>query len=94
MAASAAISTAEPDPLGPVVLVGQARSGSSLATLLVNRAGGFAINDAYAAQAAWMEDHRRLSNGALCHRALGLALAHPVSRVWKGYWQRAILKQS
>lgn len=52
MAASAVISTAEPDPLGPVVLVGQARSGSSLATLLVNRAGGFAINDAYAAQAA------------------------------------------
>ena len=43
---------------------------------------------AYAAQAAWMEDHRRLSNGALCHRALGLALAHPVSRQWKGYWQR------
>lgn len=43
---------------------------------------------AYAAQAAWMEDHRRLSNGALCHRAIGLALAHPVSRQWKGYWQR------
>ena len=44
---------------------------------------------AYAAQAAWMEDHRRLSNGALCFRALGLALAHPVSRQWKGYWQRS-----
>lgn len=44
---------------------------------------------AYAAHAAWMEDHRRLSNGALCNRALGLALAHPVSRNWKGYWQRA-----
>ena len=44
---------------------------------------------AYAAQAAWMEDHRRLSNGTLCYRALGLALAHPVSRQWKGYWQRA-----
>ena len=43
---------------------------------------------AYAAQAAWMEDHRRMSNGTLCHRALGLALAHPVSREWKGYWQR------
>ena len=42
----------------------------------------------YAAHAAWMEDHRRLSNGALAHRALGLALAHPVSRDWKGYWQR------
>jgi len=44
---------------------------------------------AYAAHAAWMEDHRREDNGQLCHRALGLALAHPVSRNWKGYWQRA-----
>jgi hypothetical protein len=33
-------------------------------------------------------DHRRESNGALTWRALGLALKHPVSRVWKGYWQR------
>ena len=41
------------DPAAPVVLVGQARSGSSLATLLLNRfAGGFVINDAYAAQTA------------------------------------------
>jgi transposase-like protein len=43
----------------------------------------------YAAHAAWIEDHRRLDNGALAHRALGLALAHKVSRNWKGYWQRA-----
>lgn len=43
---------------------------------------------AYASHAAWAEDHRRLDNGALCHKALGLALAHPVSRTWKGYWQR------
>ena len=42
----------------------------------------------YAAHAAWMEDHRRLDNGSLVHAALGLAMAHPVSRVWKGYWQR------
>ena len=42
----------------------------------------------YAAHAAWMEDHRRLDNGSLTRRALGLALAHPVSREWKGYWQR------
>ncbi|MEQ1648436.1 MAG: IS1595 family transposase [Hyphomicrobiaceae bacterium] len=42
----------------------------------------------YAAHAAWAEDHRREDNGRLCHRALGLALAHPVSRDWKGYWQR------
>jgi len=44
---------------------------------------------AYAAHAAWMEDHRRLDNGALANRALGLALGHGVSRNWKGYWQRA-----
>lgn len=43
----------------------------------------------YATHAAWAEDHRREDNGQLCHRALGLALAHPVSRTWKGYWQRA-----
>ncbi len=44
---------------------------------------------AYASHAAWMEDHRRDDNGKLCHQALGLALAHPVSRTWKGYWQRS-----
>ncbi len=38
--------------------------------------------------AAWMEDHRRLDNGTLARRALRLALLHPVSRDWKGYWQR------
>ncbi len=42
----------------------------------------------YASHAAWLEDHRRESNGALCKRALSLALAHSVSREWKGYWQR------
>ena len=42
----------------------------------------------YAAQAAWLEDHRRTDNGGLVHLALGLALRHPVSRNWKGYWQR------
>ena len=44
---------------------------------------------AYADHAAWLEDHRRLSNGALANRVAGLALAHPVSRNWAGYWQRA-----
>jgi hypothetical protein len=42
----------------------------------------------YAAHAAWLEDHRRLANGALANRALGLMLGHKVSRNWKGYWQR------
>ena len=44
---------------------------------------------AYAAHAAWLEDHRRLDNGATTYRAAGLALAHPTSPTWKGYWQRA-----
>ncbi len=44
---------------------------------------------AYADHAAWLEDHRRMSNGALAHRVGGLAMAHPVSRQWAGYWQRA-----
>ncbi|WP_026379439.1 IS1595 family transposase [Afifella pfennigii] len=43
----------------------------------------------YANHAAWLEDHRRRSNGANAHALLGGALNHPVSRVWAGYWQRA-----
>jgi transposase-like protein len=43
----------------------------------------------YAAHAAWLEDHRRLDNGALAHRMLGLALGHTKSRDWCGYWQRS-----
>jgi len=43
---------------------------------------------AYAAHAAWLEDHRRMDNGALCYRALGQALNNPKSRQWAGYWQR------
>ena len=42
----------------------------------------------YASHAAWLEDHRREDNGGLAKRALSLALTHPVSRDWKGYWQR------
>ena len=42
----------------------------------------------YASEAAWKEDHRRLDNRALTHLAVRLGLAHPVSREWKGYWQR------
>lgn len=43
---------------------------------------------AYAAEMAWREDNRRQTNGALHMAATGAALGHPVSRVWKGYWQR------
>ncbi len=42
----------------------------------------------YAGEAAWKEDHRDLHNGALAHRALGLALSHSRSRYFSGYWHR------
>ncbi|NHK26674.1 IS1595 family transposase [Parvularcula flava] len=42
----------------------------------------------YANHAAWLEDHRRESNGKLARRALHNALAAPISRDWAGYWQR------
>ena len=42
----------------------------------------------YANQAAWCEDHRRRSNRGNAAGLLGAALKRPVSRVWKGYWQR------
>ncbi len=43
----------------------------------------------YANEMAWREDHRRTDNGGLFRKALGSALHSPVSRTWKGYWQRA-----
>lgn len=45
---------------------------------------------AYAVEMAWREDMRRLPNGALHKGATAAALAHPVSRLWKGYWQRSL----
>jgi transposase-like protein len=42
----------------------------------------------YAAHAAWLEDNRRQSNGALVAQAIGNGLSAPVSRLWKGYCQR------
>ena len=43
---------------------------------------------AYAAEMAWREDNRRVSNGEQWMGATKAALTHPVSRQWKGYWQR------
>jgi hypothetical protein len=43
----------------------------------------------YAAEMAWREDNRRVSNGELYLMATNAALTSPVSRQWKGYWQRA-----
>ncbi|WP_426315302.1 IS1595 family transposase [Methylobacterium fujisawaense] len=43
---------------------------------------------AYAGEMAWREDHRRVSNGVQYLMAASAASKHPVSRQWKGYWQR------
>lgn len=43
---------------------------------------------AYASEMAWREDNRRISNGEQFLLATASALSHPVSRQWKGYWQR------
>ena len=43
----------------------------------------------YAREMAWREDNRRQPNGSLHEMATAAALAHPVSRVWAGYWQRS-----
>ncbi len=44
--------------------------------------------DAYASEMAWRENNRRVSNGAQFMAITSAALDHPVSRQWKGYWQR------
>ncbi|WP_297777757.1 IS1595 family transposase [uncultured Roseovarius sp.] len=43
----------------------------------------------YANHAAWLEDNRRFDNGELAHRLVSNTMDAPVSRKWKGYWQRA-----
>jgi transposase-like protein len=43
---------------------------------------------AYANEMAWRENNRRVSNGEQYLMATDAALTHPVSRQWKGYWQR------
>ena len=43
----------------------------------------------YANQAAWLEDNRRTDNGTLARIVVSNAMGSPVSRNWKGYWQRA-----
>ena len=43
----------------------------------------------YANHAAWLEDNRRLPNGEQARKVAAIAMGAPVSRNWKGYWQRA-----
>jgi transposase-like protein len=45
--------------------------------------------NAYAGEMSWREDYRRVSNGQQFLAAVGATLSRPVSRQWKGYWQRA-----
>jgi transposase-like protein len=42
----------------------------------------------YAREAAWKEDHRRVSNGDQAGLVLALTLAYGVSETWCGRWQR------
>ncbi len=42
----------------------------------------------YANEMAWRENNRRVSNGGQYLKVTEAALNAPVSRVWKGYWQR------
>ena len=43
----------------------------------------------YASEMAWREDHRRASNGTQFKAVVAGALAMPMSRDWRGYWQRS-----
>jgi hypothetical protein len=45
--------------------------------------------DMYADEMAWRENHRRISNGEQFMMIVGAGLQAPVSRQWKGYWQRS-----
>jgi len=42
----------------------------------------------YASEMAWREDHRRVPNGTQYSVIAAAALNHPMSREWRGYWQR------
>lgn len=42
----------------------------------------------YADEMGWREDRRRISNGEQYTALTRAAAHHPVSRKWKGYWQR------
>ena len=42
----------------------------------------------YAGEMTWRENNRRVSNGAQYLGVIAAALNAPVSRQWKGYWQR------
>lgn len=43
---------------------------------------------AYAGESSWREDSRRVSNGEQFLTIMAAGLHQPISRQWKGYWQR------
>jgi hypothetical protein len=43
---------------------------------------------AYAREASWREDNRRVSNGDQAAMVTAAAMGSRVSGTWKGYWQR------
>src|SRR5258708_2562246 len=45
--------------------------------------------NAYADEMAWREDNRRISNGVQYLAVIDAVSKHPVSKQWKGYWQRS-----
>lgn len=42
----------------------------------------------YAHEMAYRSDRRRVDNGRLYNELAEMAITHPVSRQWKGYWQK------
>ncbi len=50
--------------------------------------------NSYANEMAWRENNRRVSNGAQYLMTVHAVAHHPVSRRWKGYWQRSLPKQA
>jgi len=55
---------------------------------------GASLLHRYASEMAWREDRRRVSNGGQALEVAALALGHPVSREWAGYWQRSVPRQA
>jgi len=42
----------------------------------------------YSHEMAYRSDRRRVPNGTVFAEVTGLSITHPVSRQWKGYWQK------
>jgi len=50
--------------------------------------------DSYADEMAWREHHRRISKGTQYLNVVSAGLCYPVSRQWKGYWQRRAVRHA